>query len=1020
MKKVIVSIIMVACTAICQAQVTKTEKGVTFIVDEDLPMKELSLRPMSGRKRADALLSEAKDFSDKEQNAFSPNGNSEFKYKYVTSSFREDSIFHLGQDEAYTTFTYAFANHCSLVLSPDIIWMLICQGFAAHVDAYHEELRQSIVSHEGKKELEIESEKDLLAEDADWQAVISGFTQEMDRYVKEDLVNTITADFSTTSLTARIASQMTLMGALREFFTYKDIYVSCGIPSITLEGTPDDWRNVLEKTMKLKKYKLGWWVSELKPILQEFITASEGHPNQAFWKDIVMKDRPDRLRSSSTGCGGINKATPTPYDGWFLKLFPYCEKGVRTPNQVDISNNMMRDITKVDLKYTILYPDLTSTEYQMILMAGFVGVEVDEETHTLKPKIGWLAGVERSKEELAEEEAKKEARRVEIRKIREEERKKKEQEEYEKANLLLYDEPKEKSGNAGTTFSDGYFKYRVIDEDMVSISSIYADSTIVTHPRYSGTLVIPGTVEHEGKTYKVAKISKEGFEACDMDSVIISEGVDSIGEYAFSACMHLKSISIPASVYDIEVPISCICDELSSITVDRENKVYDSRNNCNGVIETECNKLTCGIATTKIPRSVTDIGEWAFNSCTALREMIIPEGVKEVCDFAFSGCTNLKSLHLPSTLEEFSSEAMGGTNNLESIAVSPKNKYYDSRNDCNAIIEKDKGNRPNTLYVVGRPTTNCLILGCATTKIPSDINCIGMNAFMGCNIREITIPNNVTEIMNHAFWNCHQLESVTLPDSLEELGYFAFHGCTSLKSITIPNSVTSIEDGLFYGCTGLTSINIPNSVTSINADAFNGCTSLSYIKVDDANEVYDSRNDCNAIIESKDNCLIIGCRNSVIPESVRKIEDYAFRNRGITEINIPASVDTICETAFIENTDLQKITVDKDNRRYDSRNGCNAIIETATNNMLLGCRTTVFPEGVTEITHFVNTPEMLILPEGITKIEELTFSGCESLRTIVLPKSLSYLSNGAFRNCPNLEYILSKSGSKTMLNLPKH
>ena len=79
---------MVACTAICQAQVTKTEKGVTFIVDEDLPMKELSLRPMSGRKRADALLSEAKDFSDKEQNAFSPNGNSEFKYKYVTSSFR--------------------------------------------------------------------------------------------------------------------------------------------------------------------------------------------------------------------------------------------------------------------------------------------------------------------------------------------------------------------------------------------------------------------------------------------------------------------------------------------------------------------------------------------------------------------------------------------------------------------------------------------------------------------------------------------------------------------------------------------------------------------------------------------------------------------------------------------------------------------------------------------------------------------------------------------------------------------
>ena len=200
--------------------------------------------------------------------------------------------------------------------------------------------------------------------------------------------------------------------------------------------------------------------------------------------------------------------------------------------------------------------------------------------------------------------------------------------------------------------------------------------------------------------------------------------------------------------------------------------------------------------------------------------------------------------------------------------------------------------------------------------------------------------------------------------------------------------------------------------------AFRHCISLTTIEVDEDNEVYHSLPGSNAVM--RDDELVLGCRGTVIPEGVKSIGADAFYGMGLTEISIPASVESIVEGVFDSNPDLIKITVHENNPVYDSRGGCNALIETASNRMLLGCKTTVIPESVNSIRRFVDTPLMVIVPEGVTEIEANAFSGCMSLRNVVLPKSMRRVSKRAFIECPNLKFIVSKAGGKSLLNLPKH
>ena len=268
---------------------------------------------------------------------------------------------------------------------------------------------------------------------------------------------------------------------------------------------------------------------------------------------------------------------------------------------------------------------------------------------------------------------------------------------------------------------------------------------------------------------------------------------------------------------------------------------------------------------------------------------------------------------------------------------------------------------------------------------------------------ESTLSVRVTSISEGAFKNHNDITSVIIGGNVSKINYEAFRGCTGLTSITIPNSVYTIGNYAFEGCSSLTSVTIPNSVTSIGIEAFSGCSGLSSIVVDDGNTKYDSRNNCNAIIESSANKLIAGSNNTVIPNTISSIDTKAFSGRsGLASVTIPNSVTSIGTQAFSGCSGLSSIVVDDGNTKYDSRNNCNAIIETESNCLITGCQNTTIPNSVTRIGGYAfegcSSLTSITIPNSVTSIVYSAFEGCSSLTSISIPNSVTSIGNSAFNN----------------------
>ena len=281
----------------------------------------------------------------------------------------------------------AFSEHRPLRLTPDHIWLTIAQGFAHHVNNNSEALRSRLVGFQDKMILQVTTSE--LEGPEDWAEVIDEWAEDIGDFIPQELSQTMLCDFTTTTPAARIASQIVMMDAFQRFFDYR-VYCICGIPSITLAGTVEDWRRILSRVEHLSQYDLRWWTDRLLPICEAFAQTAEGKPSSEFWRSIYKPE----------GIYGEKVIT-----GWLADLFPYIidphhtrasSPTVKNPvlsvprRELTVDHGIAPSSLPRGLSRVPVTLETETTEEGLELMAGFIGVKLDRlKGERLEPEIGW-------------------------------------------------------------------------------------------------------------------------------------------------------------------------------------------------------------------------------------------------------------------------------------------------------------------------------------------------------------------------------------------------------------------------------------------------------------------------------------------------------------------------------------------------------------------------------------------------------------------------------------------------------
>lgn len=266
----------------------------------------------------------------------------------------------------------------------------------------------------------------------------------------------------------------------------------------------------------------------------------------------------------------------------------------------------------------------------------------------------------------------------------------------------------------------------------------------------------------------------------------------------------------------------------------------------------------------------------------------------------------------------------------------------------------------------------------------NELHCLGLDA--DCYPRKVVIPSeiagcpvtklSVSKEYIGAFCQNQSIEEIIIPGSVVEIEDYAFEDCESLETVAIPKSVTKIGYNVFSGCQNLKEIIIPKSVNSIGLGVLSDCPQLSQIKVEKGNKMYDSRNGCNAIIQTCDNKMIASCKTTIIPASVTEIEYTYYKKNDITEVHIPDNIKTIGRCSFSQCYGFTKAVIPD-------------TVNVIGDNAFSDCR------GMTEV----------VIPNSVTIIGDHAFSSCSRLTSVIIPNSVAVIGDCAFWYCKSLDKV---------------
>ena len=568
----------------------------------------------------------------------------------------------------------------------------------------------------------------------------------------------------------------------------------------------------------------------------------------------------------------------------------------------------------------------------------------------------------------------------------------------------------------------------------------------------------------------VTKIDHDAFYFCsELHSLTLPERLTSIGYAAFTFCTGLTSITIPSSVTNMEYFVFDGCTGLTSMIVDSDNPRYDSRGNCNAIIETSTNSLVYGCKSTVIPNGVTSIGWGAFRRNTSLTAINIPNSVNYVDHEVFQGCEGLTSVTIGNRMIDISNSAFEWCTSLTSVTIMQETppSFHPFPNESNATLYVPYGckakyeaadywknfkkieemeSRPVTSIALNKTTLRLIegenetltvtyspedadgksvtwtssddnvakvdaqgkvtavaegvVIVTATTTNGKIAQCVAIVendteniSFADPNVKAVCIENwdtdgngklsyaeaaavsSLDEVFrdNKSITSFEELQYFT---GLTEIGNDAFSGCEELTSVIIPDNVTRIGEGAFWCDRKLTSVNIPKNVKSIEFGAFFFCHSLSSV---------------------------------TFPQGLESIASWAFYACNLDVINIPSSVTKIGTDRSFPDNSPSSIIVEDGNPVYDSRNNCNAIIETRTNTLLVGSNNTIIPDDITYIGSWAfsgcDKIKTIKIPNSVTCIDTWAFTGCKNMDTITIPNSVTVMKGAIFYGCRGLTSV---------------